>query len=120
MRLRALDLALFGLDVRRHEELRKQHKERQDIHNVGRHDSESHMGALHGQEVTSLRHHGNKLHQLHHGKTRLPPNWKRLACFWNLGVHTNNCTSDAGGSSKKEREKFENLDVPTQGHSDSQ
>jgi len=89
--LRSLDfrLARLGFHVRRHEELRKQNKERKDVDHVRDHDAETGLGALRHQQVRALRHHGDKLHQLHRGETRLPPNGQRFTRFGYLGVHAN-------------------------------
>jgi ribosomal protein S14 len=91
--LRSLDFitTLLGFDVGRHEELGKQYKQRQNVNNVGHNHSEGRRFALCRNQIRALRHHGDKLNQLHHGEAGFPPNWQGLAGFRYLGVHANDC-----------------------------
>ncbi len=86
MRLRLL-LLLARLDVGLHKELRKEHKETENVNNVTRHDTQTRGFALRRQQIRSLRHHGDKLNHLHHGQTGFPPNGQGLSGFGHLGVH---------------------------------
>jgi hypothetical protein len=88
-------LGLFGLwlHVRRHKELRKEEKERENVHHIEGNHSQTNTGATRRQQVTALGHHGDKLEQLHECQGRLPPNGKRLASFRNLGVHADKVVS---------------------------
>ena len=67
----------------------KQDKEGQDVDNVGHRDTRAAGSTLCGNQVGSLRHHGDKLNHLHHGQTGLPPNWQRLARLGDSCVHAN-------------------------------
>jgi hypothetical protein len=92
-----LDLGLAAFlwlgHVRCNKELSKEEKERKDVSHVSGHNSQTNIGASRGQQVSALRHHGDKLEQLHQGQARLPPNRERLAGFGNLGVHADKVVS---------------------------
>ena len=88
--LHRLDLLLLlGGHVRRDKELSKQDKERQDVDNVHESDPRTAGSTLGGDQVGSLRHHGNKLDHLHHGQAGLPPDRQRPASFGHTSVHAN-------------------------------
>jgi hypothetical protein len=87
MALGFLGLGFLGLHVRSDKKLSKEEKERKNVNNIGKDYSQTRLGAARGHQVGSLGHHGDKLDQLHHGQTGLPPNGKRLASFGHLGVH---------------------------------
>lgn len=87
--LRLFLLLVTRFDIGLNEELRKEHKETENVDNVTRHHTETGGFALRGQEVRSLRHHGDELDHLHHGQTGFPPNGQRLSSFWYFGVHAN-------------------------------
>jgi hypothetical protein len=84
----SLGLGLLWLGhVRSNKELRKEEKERENVGHIGGHNSQTNLGTCRRHQVAALRHHGDKLEQLHQGQARLPPNRERLAGFGNLGVH---------------------------------
>ena len=64
---------LLGLHVARHEELREQHQQREDVHEVHLRDDLGRLGAVGGEEVRGLRHHADELNHLLHGEDGLPP-----------------------------------------------
>jgi hypothetical protein len=82
-------LAALGRWVGGNIELRKEQKEWQNVNNVGTHDTETGRLASTNQQVRALWHHGDELHELHHGQARFPPNGHRLFRARNLGVHAN-------------------------------
>lgn len=67
--------------------MREKEEERQNIDNVGCGNSEVESFALGDDKVSSLRHHGNELNQLHHGQVRFPPDREGNSSLLILGVH---------------------------------
>jgi hypothetical protein len=84
-----LSSLFLRLNVGVDKELGEKEEERKDVDDVGGSNPQGNVGATCYQKITSLRHHGDKLKQLHHGKRRLPPDGKRLASLVVLGVHAN-------------------------------
>lgn len=62
-------LLLVGFDVGLNKELRKEHKETENVHNVTCDDTQTGGFALRDEQVSALRHHGDELDHLHHGQT---------------------------------------------------
>lgn len=72
-----------------HKELRKEHEHAQDVKDVkGRH-AQADVGTLRDDTVNALRHHDDKLNELHDGQTGLPPDGQRLSSSRVARVHAN-------------------------------
>ena len=89
MQLILLSSLFLRCHVGADKELSEKEEERKDVDDVGGGNPQGNFGATSYEKIGSLRHHGDKLKQLHHGKRRLPPDGKRLAGLVILGVHAN-------------------------------
>ena len=86
-------LLLLGLHVRLHEELSEEEEKRQDVNNICCGDSDRKRVASLDDKVSSLRHHGDELDQLHQSQVRLPPDRNGDSSLLVLGVHADEVVS---------------------------
>ena len=80
-------LLLLGLHVRLNEEVGEEEEKRQNVNDVCCSDLNGKSVASVDDKVSSLRHHGNELDQLHQSQVRLPPDRDRDSGLLVLGVH---------------------------------